>query len=125
MNSLWDIRVFLGLVPKESPCITMHGPMNVKWFCSFSFNVYSFKQLTERQDYARDPTKHSQNLSKTERVQVVLESFYFIFSHIFTSSSLDQNILPSFLLSSTLCLSALRDNISWLQKIALNVTWVS
>ena len=22
MNSLWDIRIFLGLVPKESPCIT-------------------------------------------------------------------------------------------------------
>jgi hypothetical protein len=21
MNSLWDIRIFLGLVPKESPCI--------------------------------------------------------------------------------------------------------
>jgi hypothetical protein len=20
MNSLWDIRIFLGLVPKESPC---------------------------------------------------------------------------------------------------------
>jgi hypothetical protein len=22
MNSLWDIRIFLGLVPKESPCIS-------------------------------------------------------------------------------------------------------
>jgi hypothetical protein len=22
MNSLWDIRIFLGLVPKESTCIT-------------------------------------------------------------------------------------------------------
>ena len=22
MNSLWDIRIFLGLVPKESPCTT-------------------------------------------------------------------------------------------------------
>ena len=22
MNSLWDIRIFLGLVPKESHCIT-------------------------------------------------------------------------------------------------------
>ena len=21
LNSLWDIRIFLGLVPKESPCI--------------------------------------------------------------------------------------------------------
>jgi hypothetical protein len=21
MNSIWDIRIFLGLVPKESPCI--------------------------------------------------------------------------------------------------------
>jgi hypothetical protein len=21
MNSLWDIRIFLGLVPKESPCM--------------------------------------------------------------------------------------------------------
>ena len=21
MNSLWDIRIFLGLVPKESPCV--------------------------------------------------------------------------------------------------------
>jgi hypothetical protein len=24
MNSLWDIRIFLGLVPKESPCIRLH-----------------------------------------------------------------------------------------------------
>ena len=24
MNSLWDIRIFLGLVPKESPCIRTH-----------------------------------------------------------------------------------------------------
>jgi hypothetical protein len=23
MNSLWDIHIFLGLVPKESPCITL------------------------------------------------------------------------------------------------------
>ena len=25
MNSLWDIRIFLGLVPKESPCIRLYG----------------------------------------------------------------------------------------------------
>ena len=25
MNSLWDIRIFLGLVPKESHCITRNG----------------------------------------------------------------------------------------------------
>jgi hypothetical protein len=24
MNSLWDIRIFLGLVPKESPCISVY-----------------------------------------------------------------------------------------------------
>jgi hypothetical protein len=30
MNSLWDIRIFLGLVPKESLCITMHGEKNKK-----------------------------------------------------------------------------------------------
>ena len=25
MNSLWDIRIFLGLVPKESPCISLRA----------------------------------------------------------------------------------------------------
>ena len=25
MNSLWDIRIFLGLVPRESPCIYIWG----------------------------------------------------------------------------------------------------
>jgi hypothetical protein len=37
MNSLWDIRIFLGLVPKESPCIKQ--PITVAarckaWICS-------------------------------------------------------------------------------------------
>ena len=42
MNSLWDIRIFLGLVPKESPCtfqkwprwlkLWMYPPRR-KWFC--------------------------------------------------------------------------------------------
>jgi hypothetical protein len=26
MNSLWDIRIFLGLVPKESPCTYWANP---------------------------------------------------------------------------------------------------
>ena len=30
MNSLWDIRIFLGLVPKESPCTT-----HTIWACSY------------------------------------------------------------------------------------------
>jgi hypothetical protein len=30
MNSLWDIRIFLGLAPKESPCIMCpKGVMNL------------------------------------------------------------------------------------------------
>jgi hypothetical protein len=33
MNSLWDIRIFLGLVPKESPCITC---------CNHNFIVREF-----------------------------------------------------------------------------------
>jgi hypothetical protein len=28
MNSLWDIRIFLGLVPKESPRITVALEIN-------------------------------------------------------------------------------------------------
>ena len=44
MNSLWDIRIFLGLVPKESPCISVVYKMfstvitreicDVRWFRS-------------------------------------------------------------------------------------------
>jgi hypothetical protein len=49
-------------------------------------------------------------------VQVVAESFYFIFSHIFTFSSLDQDILLSILLPNTLCLPALSDNIKLTAK---------
>jgi hypothetical protein len=30
MNSLWYIRIFLGLVPKESPCIISKGQLNQK-----------------------------------------------------------------------------------------------
>jgi hypothetical protein len=28
MNSLWDIRTFLGLVPKESFCIILYRDLN-------------------------------------------------------------------------------------------------
>jgi hypothetical protein len=31
MNSLWDIRIFLGLVPKESPYTMKHGQQNIKF----------------------------------------------------------------------------------------------
>jgi hypothetical protein len=31
MNSLWDIRIFLGLVPKESPCINEVCETNKKF----------------------------------------------------------------------------------------------
>jgi hypothetical protein len=36
MNSLWDIRIFLGLVPKESPCtwqIFASHPSDVQTEC--------------------------------------------------------------------------------------------
>ena len=40
MNSLWDIRIFLGLVPKESPCTT--------WISSpCSFEKYSNVKFCE------------------------------------------------------------------------------
>ena len=32
MNSLWDIRIFLGLVPKESPCTTYTTQEYYKYF---------------------------------------------------------------------------------------------
>jgi hypothetical protein len=38
MNSLWDIRIFLGLVPKESPCTSKYSG---KW------NIYTFKKTQE------------------------------------------------------------------------------
>jgi hypothetical protein len=44
MNSLWDIRIFLGLVPKESPCIKWVTDCNVNRFvamniCKLKTNV--------------------------------------------------------------------------------------
>jgi hypothetical protein len=33
MNSLWDIRIFLGLVPKESPCTISSCDTHENLFC--------------------------------------------------------------------------------------------
>ena len=41
MNSLWDIRIFLGLVPKESPCITKREVRNqYEYNCICWFYIY-------------------------------------------------------------------------------------
>jgi hypothetical protein len=39
MNSLWDIRIFLGLVPKESPC-TLRQLNTLSNFTASLFKVH-------------------------------------------------------------------------------------
>ena len=44
MNSLWDIRIFLGLVPKESPCIriSIRKVMYKIWSIKGTMGNFSF-----------------------------------------------------------------------------------
>ena len=46
MNSLWDIRIFLGLVPKESPCIILLYRDNLKIIYTLKFEDL-FSAITE------------------------------------------------------------------------------
>ena len=45
MNSLWDTRIFLGLVPKESPCININ--ININMNIKINNNINSLKVITQ------------------------------------------------------------------------------
>jgi hypothetical protein len=42
MNSLWDIRIFLGLVQKESPCSKNQLDVLISQIC-FGIELYMFR----------------------------------------------------------------------------------
>ena len=68
MNSLWDIRIFLGLVPKESPCtfqkwprwlkLWMYPPRR-KWFCKRYKAACRFPLLISSDLYRSNKELHS------------------------------------------------------------------
>jgi hypothetical protein len=60
MNSLWDIRIFLGLVPKESPCIS--SLFKIFLFIFFQLQVNSDVMHDVIQNYRAFGSIHWHNL---------------------------------------------------------------
>ena len=58
MNSLWDIRIFLGLVPKESPCTT---------YCSNEIHAWrlpGYSHASQSRDLGSIPDQSMRHISR-------------------------------------------------------------
>jgi hypothetical protein len=63
MNSLWDIRIFLGLVPKESPCICQ---LQLGWHpVAVVQYTFTHKQYTEQHDETEYTERNIHNNKNT------------------------------------------------------------